>query len=61
MRMAGMAEATMAAIRDLTAGQQIIYQGQPIQMPWANAGVPPGWVAGYGPKALRCAGRIRAR
>ena len=27
-------------------------------MPWADAGVPPIWVAGYGPKALRCAGRI---
>ena len=51
-------EETVAAIRDLTAGKRIIYQGQPIQMPWANAGVPPVWVAGYGPKALRCAGRI---
>jgi alkanesulfonate monooxygenase SsuD/methylene tetrahydromethanopterin reductase-like flavin-dependent oxidoreductase (luciferase family) len=27
-------------------------------MPWADAGVPPIWVAGYGPKALRCAGKI---
>ena len=51
-------EETVAAIRDLTAGKRIVYQGQPIQMPWANAGVPPVWVAGYGPKALRCAGRI---
>jgi probable F420-dependent oxidoreductase len=51
-------EETVALIRDLTGGKQIVYQGQPIQMPWANAGVPPVWVAGYGPKALRCAGRI---
>jgi probable F420-dependent oxidoreductase len=51
-------EAAVAIIRDLTAGKQIVYQGQSIQMPWANAGVPPVWVAGYGPKALRCAGRI---
>jgi probable F420-dependent oxidoreductase len=51
-------EETVGLIRHLTAGQQIVYQGQPIQMPWANAGVPPVWVAGYGPKALRCAGRI---
>jgi probable F420-dependent oxidoreductase len=51
-------EETVAAIRDLTAGKQIVYQGQPIQMPWANAGVPPVWVAGYGPNALRCAGRL---
>jgi probable F420-dependent oxidoreductase len=51
-------EEAVAIIRDLTAGKQIVYQGQSIQMPWANAGVPPVWVAGYGPRALRCAGRI---
>jgi probable F420-dependent oxidoreductase len=51
-------EAAVAIIRDLTAGKQIVYQGQSIQMPWADAGVPPIWVAGYGPMALRCAGRI---
>jgi probable F420-dependent oxidoreductase len=51
-------EETVGIIRDLTAGRQIVYQGQAIQMPWANAGIPPVWVAGYGPKALRCAGRI---
>ncbi len=26
--------------------------------PWASGEVPPVWVAGYGPKALRTAGRI---
>jgi probable F420-dependent oxidoreductase len=51
-------EETVALIRDLTGGKQVVYQGQPIQMPWADAGVPPVWVAGYGPNALRCAGRI---
>jgi probable F420-dependent oxidoreductase len=51
-------EETVHLIRDLTGGKQVIYRGQPIQMPWANAGVPPVWVAGYGPEALRCAGRI---
>jgi probable F420-dependent oxidoreductase len=51
-------EETVAAIRALCAGQQIEYEGQLIQMPWANAGVPPVWMAGYGPKALTCAGRI---
>ena len=51
-------EEAVAIIRDLTSGKQIIYQGHALQMPWANAGVPPVWVAGYGPKALRCAGRI---
>jgi probable F420-dependent oxidoreductase len=51
-------EETVNVIRDLTAGKQIVYDGQPIQMTWADAGVPPVWVAGYGPKALHCAGRI---
>jgi probable F420-dependent oxidoreductase len=51
-------EEAIAIIRDLTSGKQITYQGHALQMPWANAGVPPVWVAGYGPKALRCAGRI---
>ncbi len=51
-------EETVRVIRDLTAGKQITYDGHPIQMPWADAGIPPIWVAGYGPKALRCAGRV---
>jgi probable F420-dependent oxidoreductase len=45
-------------VRELTAGNPIVYEGHPIQMTWADSGVPPVWVAGYGPKALRCAGRI---
>jgi probable F420-dependent oxidoreductase len=51
-------EQTVRVIRDLNSGKQIIYEDQPIQMTWAKNGVPPVWVAGYGPKALRCAGRI---
>jgi probable F420-dependent oxidoreductase len=51
-------EETVNVIRDLTAGKQVVYEEQPIQMSWADAGVPPVWVAGYGPKALRCAGRV---
>ncbi|PYS55162.1 MAG: TIGR03842 family LLM class F420-dependent oxidoreductase [Acidobacteria bacterium] len=51
-------EETVGVIRDLTAGKQITYDGHPIQMTWADAGVPPIWISGYGPKALRCAGRI---
>ena len=50
--------ATVQVVRDLCAGRQIEYEGRPIQMKWSDAGVPPVWVAGYGPKALRCAGRI---
>jgi probable F420-dependent oxidoreductase len=51
-------EETVRVIRDLNSGKQITYEGYPIQMGWADKGVPPIWVAGYGPKALRCAGRI---
>lgn len=51
-------EESVRLIRDLCAGRQTEVEGQPIQMKWASAGVPPVWIAGYGPKALRCAGRI---
>src|SRR5947207_137407 len=51
-------EHTVQVIRDLNSGKEITYEGHPIQMSWADKGVPPIWVAGYGPKALRCAGRI---
>jgi probable F420-dependent oxidoreductase len=51
-------EEAVGVIRDLNGGKQITYDGHPVQMTWANAVVPPIWVAGYGPKALRCAGRI---
>lgn len=51
-------EEAVQVVRDLTAGKQIEYEDHPIQMAWADSGVPPVWVAGYGPKALRCAGKI---
>jgi probable F420-dependent oxidoreductase len=51
-------EETVRVIRDLNSRKQITYEGHPIHMSWADGGVPPIWVAGYGPKALRCAGRI---
>jgi probable F420-dependent oxidoreductase len=51
-------EETVRVIRDLNSGKQITYEGYPIQMGWADKGVPPIWVAGYGPKALRCAGHV---
>lgn len=44
--------------RALNAGETVDYEGVGTSFPWANAGVPPVWVAGYGPKALRTAGRI---
>ena len=51
-------EETVRVIKDLCGGEQIEYEGRTIQMGWATEGVPPGWVVGYGPKALKCAGRI---
>jgi probable F420-dependent oxidoreductase len=51
-------EETVRVIRELCAGRQIEYEGGVIKMGWSVDGVPPVWVAGYGPKALRCAGRI---
>ena len=44
--------------RKLNSGSAIDYDGISTRFPWAKAGVPPVWVAGYGPKALRTAGRI---
>jgi probable F420-dependent oxidoreductase len=44
--------------RALNAGETVDYEGVGTSFPWANAGVPPVWVAGYGPRALRTAGRI---
>jgi probable F420-dependent oxidoreductase len=51
-------EEAVQVVRDLSAGHSITYEGHTIQMTWADSGVPPVWVAGYGPKALRCAGKI---
>jgi len=44
--------------RVLNAGKSIELDAVTTRFPWANSGVPPVWVAGYGPKALRTAGRI---
>lgn len=45
-------------IRDLTAGKPVQYEGTEARLTWADGGVPPVWVAGYGPKALHAAGRV---
>jgi probable F420-dependent oxidoreductase len=44
--------------RALNAGQTVDLDGVPTHFPWTNGATPPVWVAGYGPKALRTAGRI---
>jgi probable F420-dependent oxidoreductase len=44
-------------IRDLAEGREIDYGGTPLQLKWASGKLPV-WVAAYGPKALRAAGRV---
>ena len=44
--------------RALNDGKSAELDGVSTRFPWATAGVPAVWVAGYGPKALRTAGRI---
>jgi probable F420-dependent oxidoreductase len=51
-------EEFVRVFRALNAAKAIDHEGVATRFPWANAGVPPVWVAGYGPKALRTAGRI---
>lgn len=45
-------------IRDLAAGREVEYEGTPIRLKWSLGHELPIWVAGYGPKALRAAGRV---
>jgi probable F420-dependent oxidoreductase len=51
-------EEFVRVFRALNAGKSVDLDGVSTNFPWATAGVPPVWVAGYGPKALRTAGRI---
>lgn len=44
-------------IRALASGQEVMYDGTPIRLTWAQGRLPI-WIAGYGPKALRTAGRL---
>jgi probable F420-dependent oxidoreductase len=51
-------EQSVKAFRDLTGGKETEYEGQTARLTWASGGVPPVWIAGYGPKVLDLAGRI---
>jgi probable F420-dependent oxidoreductase len=52
-------ERAVATFRELTAGREVQYEGQPARLSWAGTtGSPPVWIAGYGPKVLNMAGRI---
>jgi probable F420-dependent oxidoreductase len=45
-------------IRTLAAGGEVELDGTAVQLPWTEHRPLPIWVAAYGPKALRCAGRV---
>jgi probable F420-dependent oxidoreductase len=51
-------EEFVGQFRALTSGGHIDYEGVDTYFTWAKEGVPPVWVAGYGPIALRSAGRV---
>jgi probable F420-dependent oxidoreductase len=51
-------EGFVRVFRDLNAGKTVELDGVATNLPWASGEVPRVWVAGYGPKALRIAGRI---
>ena len=50
-------EQAIGNFRALTGGKEIDYEGRPAKLTWASGGIPPVWVAGYGPKVLEMAGR----
>jgi probable F420-dependent oxidoreductase len=50
-------ETAVKIFRDLTAGREIEYEGQPTLLTWATVS-PRVWIAGYGPKVLHMAGRV---
>jgi probable F420-dependent oxidoreductase len=50
-------EESIRIFRELTAGREVQYEGQPTRISWAP-GSPRVWIAGYGPKVLDLAGRI---
>jgi len=51
-------EEFVRVFRNLNAGKTVDFDGVATHFPWASGEIPPVWVAGYGPKALRTAGRI---
>jgi probable F420-dependent oxidoreductase len=51
-------EAACRQIRELAEGREIDYEGTPTQLKWSTGAKLPVWVAAYGPKALRSAGRV---
>ena len=53
--LATLAEA-MEVIKGLAEGQEVVYNGQPLRIPWRAEGSLPIWMAAYGPRALALCG-----
>ncbi len=51
-------EETVRIFRELNGGGEVQLDGTAVRFPWTSGKVPRVWVAGYGPKALRTAGKI---
>ena len=50
-------EAACRFIKDLAEGREVDYEGTPLKFEWSQGHRLPIWIAAYGPKALRAAGR----
>jgi probable F420-dependent oxidoreductase len=50
-------EESCRLLRDLAAGREVDYEGTPTRLKWAKGELPI-WIAAYGPRALRLAGRV---
>jgi probable F420-dependent oxidoreductase len=51
-------ERACVLIRNLAEGREVDLDGTPVRLAWSQGRSLPIWVAAYGPKALRCAGRV---
>ena len=51
-------EAAVMLIRGLVAGTSMEHEGTALHLPWTKGHRLPVWIAGYGPMALRLAGRL---
>ena len=51
-------EAAVTLIRGLVAGTSMEHEGTALHLPWTKGHHMPVWIAGYGPMALRLAGRL---
>jgi probable F420-dependent oxidoreductase len=51
-------EEAIVVIKALVEGRAVEYEGTELKLPWTGSWTLPVWVAGYGPMALKMAGRV---